>query len=173
MKKWIPILLVFLISACSSGGKKPADKMYYRFPETTVQPIDNLNVNIKRPTAMGILGNRPMVVQTDKGGLIQMGSNFWLDSPKILLENYLSEVFIDASQGDILILNSQILALEKKQDQALLSIKFLLINNDSDIIFDKTYKNQKKLKDNTIPAFSKAIGDLLIDMTKQLSQDLQ
>jgi len=165
--------MTIIISACSSSNKKSADKIYYRFPENTIQPIQNLNIEVKRPSAMGILGNRPMVVQTSEAGLIQMSSNFWLDSPKVLLQNYLSEVFFTHGDGDILILNSQILALEKKKDEALLSIKFTLTDDENKPLFDNTYKSQKYLSDNSIAVFSKSIAVLLEEMVQQLSKDIQ
>ena len=172
MKKTAVILMAILISACSSSNKKPADKMYYRFPTNTIQPITGLSIEVKRPSAMGILGNRPMVAQTSDAGLIQMNSNFWLESPKILLHNYLSEIFIKNDEKDSLILNSQILALEKRQDEALLSIKFTLTDDENQLIFDKTYKSQKQLSNNSITAFAKAMANLIEDMVEQFSKDI-
>lgn len=173
MNKTVVILMAIMISACSSTSKKPADKMYYRFPENTIQPIQNLSIEVKRPSAMGILGNRPMVAQTSDAALIQMSSNFWLDSPKVLLQNYLREIFLTNGDKDILVLNSQILALEKKQNEALLSIKFTLTDDNNKTVFDETYKNKKNMSDNSIVAFTKAIAILLEEMVQQFSNDVQ
>ena len=173
MNKITIILMTLLISACSSSSKKPADKMYYRFPESTIQPVDDLSIDVKRPSAMGILGNRPMVAQTSNTGLIQMNSNFWLESPKVLLHNYLLEIFKAKENENSLTLNSQILALEKKQDVALLSIHFTLTNVENKSIFKNTYKSQKQLSDNSIAAFTKAIAELLEEMTHKLTKDIQ
>ena len=173
MKKIFIIVMVLLISACSSSSKKTVDKMYYRFAESNIQPVDNLSIEVKRPSAMGILGNRPMVVQTSEAGLIQMSSNFWLDSPKVLLQNYLTDIFKKHGDNTSLALNSQILALEKKQSEALLSIEFTLTNQDNKLIFNRTYNSQKQLSNNSISAFASAISILLEEMVQQLSQDIQ
>jgi len=173
MKRILIIVIVLMISACSSSSKKPVDKMYYRFAENNIEPLEKLNIEVKRPSAMGILGNRPMVVQTNDSGLIQMSSNFWLDSPKVLLQNYLQEIFIQHEDNASLTLNSQILALEKKQNEALLTIEFTLTNQDNKLIFNHTYKGHKQLLNNSIPAFANAISILLEEMVQQLSQDIK
>lgn len=171
--KIILTMLVFLfLSACTSSGKKPADKMYYRFPENSLQPI-NKNITVKRPTAMGILGNRPMVAQTNDAALIQMSSNFWLESPKVLLRDYLDKIFQSNSEQDLYTLKSHILALEKKQDEAILSITFTLTDNNNTPILNKTYKRQTHLSNNTIASFSNAIAKMLKEMVQELSNDVQ
>ncbi len=114
-----------------------------------------------------------MVVQTENNGLIQMNNNLGLESPKVLLQNYLSEVFIKVEDKPLLTLNSQILVLEKKQDQALLSIKFSLTDSNNLVVFDKTYKSQLSINDNSIPAFVNSMATLIEEMIKQLSLDIQ
>jgi len=173
MNKIHIILLTLILSACSSSSKRPVDNVYYRFPEASILPIQSLNVEVKRPSALGILGNRPMVVQTENNGLVQMSNNFWLESPKVLLQNYLTDIFITNKDKPLLTLNSQILALEKKQDQALLSIKFSMTDSEGLIIFDKTYNKQKRMTNSSIAAFSSATASLLEEMIKQLSIDIQ
>jgi uncharacterized lipoprotein YmbA len=173
MRKLALILSILVMGACSSSGKKLADKSYYRFPKQQIVPIESMQIHVKRPSAMGILGNRPMVAQTKDGSLIQMTNNFWLDSPKVLLRNYLQEIFIYDTDKNNLVLNSQILMLEKKHDQALLSIKFSLTNKESQLVFNKTYTSNKTLSENTIPVFVKSIAALLEQMIEQLVTDIQ
>lgn len=170
MKNIIIFLIILFLTACSSSGKKAVDNLYYRFPETTLTSTKPLVV--KRPTAMGILGNRPMVVQTMDGALTQMHNNFWLDSPRVLLHNYLLKVFSTAPVEDTLTLDSRILKLEKKQQQALLEIKFIVTDNNRKQIFSKTYSQSKNLEDNTISKFSLAIGRMVEDLVNQLVNDL-
>lgn len=173
MKNTITLCILVLLGACTSGGKKATANSYYRFPENTIQPLTHLNIDVKRPSALGILGNRPMVAQTDDAGLIQMSHNFWLDSPKVLLHNYLSEIFDLNTQDAVLTLNSQIKALEKKQDNALLSIHFTVTDANNQTVFAQTYKNQKPLANNSIPEFATTIALLLEQMVLQFAQDLQ
>lgn len=167
------ILIVSVLSGCSSSSKKTVENLYYRFPDSSIQRVEGLNVDVKRPSALGILGNRPMVAETSGAGLVQMSNNFWLDSPKVLLRNYLQKVFVKNNDKEKIILNSQILALEKKQNQAVLAIKFTLMSAENNLIFDKTYKNQREITDNSIAHFSSAIGDLLEKMVEQFTRDIQ
>lgn len=102
-----------------------------------------------------------------------MNNNFWLDSPKILLQNYLSEVFGTNGNKETLTLNSQILGLEKKQQEALLSIKFILTDDKGKFIFKQTYKKQRNSVNNSIIAFTKALAILLEEMIEQLSNEIQ
>ncbi len=171
MKNLTPLLLILLISACSSSGKKATEKLYYRFPEAS--NVVDKNIVAKRPTAMGIIGNRPMVVQDSEGALKQMHYNFWLDSPKVLLHNYLLKIFPSSSQEVELILNSQILKLEKKQSLAILEIKFIATNLQGIPVLNKTYILESSLESNSIPNFAKSIGKMLEQMVAQLAQDLR
>ena len=172
MKNLILILFVILVSACSSSAKKSTEKLYYRFPEANSFAVDK-GMLIKRPTAMGIIGNRPMVVQDTNGALKQMHHNFWLDSPKVLLHNYLLKTFSNSPKETDLILNSQILKLEKKQNTALLEIKFTAANLQGKPVFNKIYSLETSLTSNNIPLFAKSIGKMLEQIVSQLTQDLQ
>ncbi len=180
MKNLILLILIVLISACSSSSKKATEKLYYRFPDARIITLDR-NILVKRPTAMGIIGNRPMVVQDDEGALKQMHHSFWLDSPKVLLHNFLiktfSNNFSNNSTHENIILNSQILKLEKKQHQALLEIKFIANNLQGEVVFNKTYSLETSLSSDsnskTIPQFVKNIGEMLEQITSQLVEDLQ
>jgi len=170
MKLIVTIVISLLISACSFSGKKAADKLYYRFPELTQAPVAK-NIIVKRPSAMGIIGNRPMVAQNVDGSLLQMQHNFWLESPKILLQNYLGKLFVNnGANGNTL--NTQILHLEKKQQLAIVEIKFIITNSENQPIFNKTYKKTSKLTENTIPAFVKSSSILLQKIVSQLIGDM-
>ena len=170
MKIIVTIVISLFISACSFSGKKAPDKLYYRFPEFTQPPVKK-DVIVKRPSAMGIIGNRPMVAQNTDGSLRQMQHNFWLESPKILLQNYLEKIFINnGTDGNTL--NAQILHLEKKQQRAIVEIKFIITNSERQQIFNKTYKEESQLQQNTIPAFVKSISILLKNLVNQLIDDL-
>jgi len=163
-------MVLVLISSCSSGGKI-VDKTYYRFP-TAQQSLVEKKYNIERPTAMSILGNRPMVAQDLNGGLIQMSHNLWIESPKILLEQYLNEVFNSSQDDGVNRLQSHILNFEKKGLASILTIKFTLVNQENHIIFSKTYNDEENLESNSIPEFVRSISTSLKKMTIQLINDL-
>lgn len=171
MKILTIIVISMLISACSSGGKI-ADKTYYRFPEAKQFSVEK-NYIIEKPTAMSILGNRPMVAQDSNGGLIQMSHNLWLESPKILLQSYLQSVFFQSNNKDqVYTLKTHILSLEKKAQTAILTIEFNLVDQELNNVFSKTYKLEGTLENNSIPYFVKSISQSLHQMIQMLVKDL-
>ncbi|MBL4659857.1 MAG: hypothetical protein JKY19_05845 [Alcanivoracaceae bacterium] len=170
MKLIVIIVISLLVSACSFSGKRAPDKLYYRFPEFMHAPVGK-NVIVKRPSAMGIIGNRPMVAQNVDGSLLQMQHNFWLESPKILLQNYLEKIFVNNGANDNT-LNAQILHLEKKQQLAIVEIKFIITNSERQQIFNKTYIEESKLAENTIASFVKSTSILLKKIVNQLIDDM-
>lgn len=172
MRLIIAISMLLSLCACSLSAKKAPEKRYYRFDEPMLQQkIPSLNV--KRPSAMGIIGNRPMVARNTDGSLVQMQHNFWLESPKILLYNYLVKMFEKQPQAQTLFtLNTQILELEKHQQQAIVALKFIVTNETNQVVFNKTYRQQHTLKENTIPAFVDAVLIILKEITNQLHSDM-
>lgn len=172
MKALSVLIIVLMVSACSSKGPKAVDKLYYRFPIVTQAPV-NQNFKVERPSAMGILGNRPMVVQDANGGLTQMNHSFWLDSPKILLHNYLNKVFTYTQDSQTNTLLTQIISLEKKGLSSILAIKFTIVDSNKKHIYEKTYHAQEALSHNDIPAFVKSISSSLVKLVQQFVNDVQ
>ncbi|MCF6288785.1 MAG: hypothetical protein L3J53_06055 [Proteobacteria bacterium] len=171
MKIIITLITVLLVTACSSTGGKAVDKVYYRFPSVTTTPIDR-KLYIAQPTAVGILGNRPMVAENINGGLLQMSHNFWLDSPKKLLHNYLHKVLVHTQDKKADRLLTKILHLEKKGTHSVLAIKFIILDADNKQIFNKTYQTEEALASNDIPTFVTSIANSLTNMIQQLLNDL-
>ena len=165
-------VIVMMIGGCSSSGKKTIEKLYYRFPAANPVSI-NKNIIVKRPTAMGILGNRPMVVQTTDGALKQMNNNFWLDSPKILLQNYLINLFPSQIQDESFVLNSQILRLEKKQNITTLQIKFILTDLHGKEVLNKTFAQDRAQDNNSVSLFVEAIGAILTEISMKMVEDIR
>lgn len=166
------IILTLALSSCASGGKKTVDKLYYRFPQA-LSINKSVDFKISRPTAAGILGNRPMVAQNSDGALLQLNHNFWLESPKVLLQNYLMQSFKPNPNTTGGILYSHILNLEKKGATSLLTITFTLRDNANKIAFEQTYIRQQKLVQNTMPTFVKSIFSSLDSIITQLAEDLK
>lgn len=176
MKKLYTFILIIFLSSCSLGGKKAVDKIYYRLSEPTVTFSSDTNpLVVNRPSALGILGNRPMVVQNEEGGLIQMQHNFWLESPKVLMQNYFNKVFNVKPDhpSSTKKLDVEILHLEKKQDTAILELKFVIKDKTGVTVFNKTYLLQMQLKENTIPQFVQSISAMLNNMTLSLLEDVK
>jgi ABC-type uncharacterized transport system auxiliary subunit len=174
MKIITTLFLVILLGACSSSGDKIPDKLYYRFPAAQAYSNGEFSgLKINRPTAMGILANRPMVAETKEGGLIQMSHNFWLESPKVLLHDYLLNTFANEDSKDTAQqrLQTHILHLEKKQNTAIIALKFNLYDDDNKLIFNKTYQLSEQLEHNSVPVFVKSIARMLNEITQQFSED--
>ena len=166
------ILTSLLMTACSSGSKKQFQKLYYRFPDP--QSIELTKpILIKKPTALGIFANRPLVVVDSTGALKQMNYSFWLESPKVLLNNYLNKLFkselSNSKQGHTLY--TEILQFEKSQDIALVAINFKLISPKGSIDLDKTYEKQLQSNDKSVSQFVKSIGLMLQQITAELYEE--
>jgi len=172
MKIILFLIIMLTLFSCTSVGKKSVDKLYYRFGEAPVTASES-NFLVQRPVAMGILGNRPMIAQNSDGALVQLNHNFWLDSPKILLQNYLLQSFNVTPDRHENVLKTTILNLEKKGASSLLTITFTLVDDNNEVLFQKTYKKQQTLTQNTIPAFVRSISESLKYIVKQLASDLK
>ncbi len=172
MKTLVSLLLIFALSSCSSGSKKIADKLYYRFGEAHMV-MTKSDFNVPRPTAMGILGNRPMVAQKEDGALLQLNHNFWIDSPKILLQNYLIKSFNVSPEPHDKALKATILKLEKKGQTSQVSIAFTLVDSDNNTLFEKTYSRQQELPENTMSAFVASVSQSLELITQALAKELK
>lgn len=173
MNKLVIITLVLIVSACSTKSNKIVDKLYYRFPDA--QEYSNVQLIIARPTALGIIGNRPMVAENTDGALRQMQHNFWLDSPKILLRIYLEKSFATktVNPSELSTLNTHILKLEKKQNSAVVSIKFTVTNANNIIVYDKIYSQSLSLATNSISSYVNSTSELINELVNQFAQDVR
>jgi ABC-type uncharacterized transport system auxiliary subunit len=172
MKTLLSLLLIITLTSCSSSSKRVVDKLYYRFGEAQTITT-NTDFTVQRPTAMGILGNRPMVAQKSDGALLQLNHNFWIDSPKVLLQNYLIKTFNVSPGPHDNILKTNILSFEKKGLTSLVSIVFTLVDNNNKTLFQKTYTQQQELSENTMAAFVKSVSKSLETITQMLAEDLK
>ena len=118
------LLLVLLLNAC--GNQKTTAKKYHRLQvdshQTAPSQLREDTLVIKRPKALSILGGRPMVATQEDGSLVQLSHHFWLDSPKILLQDILRSwatghwqtvTYQVPSNQPHKVLDSRILAFEK------------------------------------------------------------
>ncbi len=172
MKTLQSLFLILILASCSSSSKKVADKLYYRFGEPLVVTT-NIDFGIQRPTAMGILGNRPMVAQKADGALLQLNHHFWIDSPKLLLQNYLITSFNVSPGAHDNQLKSTLLNFEKKGATSIVSIVFTLVDKNNNTLFQKTYTQQQELPENTMAAFVTSVSKSLGIITKTLAEDLK
>ncbi len=172
MKNLLLLSLLTILTACSSGGGTIPDKTYYRFAEPQ-QPVQHASITkINRPSALGILGSRPIVAQNATGGLVQMNHNLWLESPKVLLQNYLIKYFsLTSTQHSGNSLMVEILHLEKKQNQAVIELKFSVSNHNDEIIFSQSYRQQNSMEHNSIVDFVHAINQSLAVIVEKFRSD--
>ena len=80
----------------------------------------------------------------------------------------------DQSQikDDTWVLETQILALEKQQQTAIVAIRFSVYDPYRKSMFDKTYRLKQSLDENSIAAFVQSVSLMIADITQQLLGDL-
>ena len=181
MKTCGVLILIVLLSACASSSSPV--RMHYR-----LQPMDfsaqqqfQSTLLVIEPKAQGILGNRPMVATDANGALVQLDYNFWLESPRKLLhekitqwaEQHFSEVMPGkAYKRPSLRLASEIIAFEKKQSQAMVSIKFLLSDASGTTLLRKTYEHSETIIGEDYASFANGISKAIRQILTNLHQDI-
>ncbi len=181
-------LIAFMLSAC--GSKKAAlTKKYYRLnltsPATNSSTVRPITLVVKRPEALSILGGRPIVATQTDTSLVQLSHNFWIESPKILLqdliknwaENYWQDVvYQPPSKEQFHWLKTRILAFEKRQEQAIAEIEFSLYDQDNQLLLNQRFDAQQDITADNYDAFSQAmslaIDSIFTRFNEQLNQEL-
>lgn len=176
------LILTLLLGACSN--KKATSKKYYRLnpvTNTTVVASKDQTLVIKRPTALSILGGRPMVATQADGSLVQLSHHFWLESPKVLLQDWLlawarpmwSQVSTQVPAGqNHQVLFTRILAFEKQQDQAKVKLEFSLYDQNNQLLFNQQLAHQETIQSDGYQGFVKAINQALNAVMTQLAAQL-
>ncbi len=179
------MMLIFVLLCSACGIKKSQTRKHFRLT-ATAQTINHselkpISLVIKRPKALSILGGRPMVATQADGSLVQLSHNFWLESPKVLLqdrfkqwaENHWQSVsYQTPTEGNHQILDSRILAFEKNQLQAKVSIEFLLYDADHHLIFNQQFTATENMQGEGFRAFALAISQALDSILEQLHKQL-
>ncbi len=173
------VILLLLISACSN--KKAQSKKYFRMAPYTstvvVAEPSPLTLVVKRPKALSILGGRPIVATQADGSLVQLSHNFWLESPKVLLQdrikywatNQWQHVAYQVPNNDEhVILESRILAFEKNQDQAMAELEFKLYDANNRLLSNHRLSASKTITEEGYKAFTQAITAAVDDILHQL-----
>lgn len=177
-------LIMLAMAACSN--KVAQSKKYFRIPvpvSTTSEQTElkNITLVIKRPKALSILGGRPMVATQDDESLVQLSHHFWIESPKVMLQDILknwaakrwqSVSYQTPNSEPYQILDSRIISFEKRQGKAKIAIEFTLYNEDYQIIYDQQFEQTQVLEGDGYRAFSKAVGKAIATILDQLSQQL-
>lgn len=186
MNRMMLALLVTIATLSGCSNQKAQSKKYFRLPtaeqvtETPAEPKP-LTLVIKRPKALSVLGGRPMVATQADGSLVQLSHHFWLESPKVLLQDRLKIWAVGRWQSVSTqvpaqtahhILDARILAFEKNQQQARVSLEFLLYNEDNRLLFDRQYDFQQDIEGDGYRAFSRAMGQAVNQILNELAADL-
>ncbi len=178
----ILVFLSLLVTACSN--KKATSKKYYRLnpvTSTTDTTSKDMTLVVKRPTALSILGGRPMVATQVDGSLVQLSHHFWLESPKVLLQDWLlawarpmwSQVSTQVPAGqNHQVLFTRILAFEKQQDQAKVKLEFSLYDQHNQLLFNQQLAHQETIQSDGYQGFVKAINQALNAVMTQLAEQL-
>ncbi len=192
MSKIKSLLLVLCITLiCNACGSKKAalTKKYYRLNPvpTSITPstVRPMTLVVKRPEALSILGGRPIVATQVDTSLVQLSHNFWIESPKILLQDLIKNwaknlwqtvVYQTPAAEQFHWLKTRILAFEKRQELAIAEIEFSLYDQDNQLLFNQTYNAEQNIIADNYDAFaqamSQAIESIFSQFNEQLSQEL-
>ncbi len=176
------LITALVLTAC--GNSQTQTKKYFRINTTEAVNAESVKADtlvVKRPTALSILGGRPMVATKEDNSLVQLSNHFWLESPKVLLQDILKTwaekhwkqiTYQVPQQQAHHILNTRILAFEKNQNQALVTLEFSLYNEDNQLLFTTRLSQQQELTGEGYKAFAKAIGQAIDTILNQLSEQL-
>ncbi len=178
------LLLILIINLYACSSKQAQTKKYFRIESNaiitsaTTKPI---TLVVKRPTALSILGGRPMVATQDDQSLVQLSNHFWLESPKVLLHDIIKNwaklqwqtVSVQTPyQTDHHILTTRILAFEKNQNLSNVALEFSLYDAENALLFNKSYSHSETIDGEGYKAFSKAISRSVDAILNQLSDEL-
>ena len=176
------VLAVVLLSACASTSSPT--RMHYRLDAmdfSTSKPASSQSILIQEPKAHGILGSRPMVATEPSGALVQLDYNFWLESPRKLVHEKLtqwaeqrySEVMPDkVYQNQYMRLESEITAFEKRQNNAVVGIVFTLKNDRGMTLHRKAYQQVQPLTGEGYAAFAQAVSIAVQIVLNNLEADI-
>ncbi len=182
MKQLLLVLTLLSLIACSS--KQAQTKKYYRINSSIIDTsthVKPITLVVKRPTALSILGGRPMVATKEDQSLVQLSNNFWLESPKVLLSDIIKDWAqshwhkVSAqvpSEQPYQTLYTRILAFEKSQQNSLVALEFSLYDENNALIFSQTYKHSEPLSEPGFKAFAQAIGRSVDTILRQFTAEL-
>lgn len=183
-KPWMLILMVSLLVLTGCSNQVAQSKKYFRIKTIEFNEAAekrNLTLVVKRPKALSILGGRPMVATRDDDSLVQLSHHFWLESPKVLLQDIFNQwasghwhkvSFQEPANEAYQVLESRILAFEKQQQSARLSIEFQLYDQDRLLLFSRQLSHNQVIDGEGYRAFARAIGQALEQVLKELAHEL-
>jgi len=115
------------------------------------------------------------------GALVQLDYNFWLESPRKLVhekltqwaeQRYTRAMPDKANQKPYLRLESEITAFEKRQNSAAVSIIFIVKNNQGQTLHRKTYEKNQPLDGEGYDAFARAVSTAIQNLLQNLEVDI-
>jgi len=176
------LMAVLLLSACSNQVAQ--SKKYFRIKtaDTSSLPANTpLVLVVKRPKALSILGGRPMVATREDDSLVQLSHHFWLESPKVLLQDifkkwaarhWQSVSYQEPAEAEYQVLESRILAFEKRQSSALVRLEFQLYDQDRNLKLNREFSHSEAIDGEGYQAFARAIGRAVDAILLDLSDEL-
>lgn len=183
--KTIGIITTLALTLSACGNKQAQVKKYYRLGGVDIEAVTkdkkDMTLVVKRPSALSILGGRPMVATKEDGSLVQLSHNFWIESPKVLLQDKLKDwaknhwQHVKAqtpSEGEYHTLNTRILAFEKQQNKALVSLEFTAFDQDDKQIYNKRFDQTQVIDGEGFKSFVSALNKALDATLTQLAQEL-
>jgi ABC-type uncharacterized transport system auxiliary subunit len=176
------IIGLTVLTAC--GNQVAQSKKYFRINSSDPVMLTErrpLTVVVKRPKALSILGGRPMVATREDDSLVQLSHHFWLESPKVLLQDVFKKwatghwqavSYQEPAETTYQVLESRILAFEKQQHMAVVRLEFLLYDQDRNLLLSQEFSSNKAIEGEGYRAFARAIGQAVDQVLTELSDEL-
>lgn len=181
--------IALVLSACSSLSAPPRDN-FYRLPSaakaTTTASVTSAAVVVPPLRASGLHGERALVfAHPDGTRLEQYSYHYWIDSPRVLLQQALIErlksglgvqaIGEPSAQAEHTVV-ATIIRFERADDgtttSAMVELDFDVFNRQSRVpVMSQRYRHSEPLSDDSIAAAAVGIGAASSAVLDQFSND--
>ena len=179
------LLAAVLLSGC---GAAPRKDMFYRLPEVAgvaaASEGEGTVIYVPPFLADGLHGERALVYAHDDGtALEQYTYDYWVDSPRLLLQQALAErlraggaqrVVTSPSSETRYTVRGRIRKFERRGASAEVSLEFELLSAATEVpVFVRGYERSVPLGDDAMSTCARALGEAAQDELAKFVTDLE
>jgi len=181
------VLTALLLMLAGCGGT-PRKDTFYRLPDSgagaPTSAASGAVIYVPPFTADGLHGERALIYAHDDGtALEQYTYHYWVDSPRLLLQQALTErlraggahrVVTSPSPESRYTVRGRIRKLERRGASAEVALEFELLSAATEVPeFVRVYTRSMPLGDDTMSTCAKALGEAAQDVLASLVTDLE
>ena len=189
MKRTIGCLLMLALGGCGSFAASRKDQ-FYRLPEAVSGSVRSVGagdiVYVPPFVASGLHGERALIYAHDDGtSLEQYTYHYWVDSPRLLLQQALAErlrmagtrrIVVSPSADAKYTVRGYIRKFERRgqqQGSVAVDLEFEVTQADSDSPeFARAYRRTITLQDDAMATYAAALGAASQDIVATFAADL-